>query len=332
MLQSFPQAIVTIGGQVMGAPFFSRLRSIECTDAEGIKNDTVSLVLEDGWEIGMAAIPQTGDPIEVSLGYGAPVLIGRYTVDSVGIDCLPYAMKVGGKSADIREKMKQSKARHWDKKPLSAIVEEIAGEHGLGAKVSDKIASVTHEWLGQVDVSDIHFLEMLAKRHNALFTVKNGTMIFAERGSGETASGGAIPGFSITPAMIIQGTCRVTFDDRSSFKEVEGVWHDRKEAKRKAEKKPSDETAEAVYTIGEVFQSQDEAERAAESKAGELKRASKRACVTILGNPGVTAGQEVTFAGVRPGVDGIPFIASTVRHHLSKGRGFLTSIDMELKA
>ena len=332
MQSNNPTAIVTVAGQVMGAPFFSRLVSIECCDAEGVKNDTVNIHLNDGWEIGMAAIPERGDPIEVSLGYGSAALIGRYTVDSIGIDCLPYALRIGGKAADVREKMKENKARHWDKTPLQSIVEEIAGEHGLTPKVSGKVASIAHVWLGQVDVSDMHFLEMLAKRHNALFAVKNGSLIFAERGSGETASGEAIPAYVITPAKIVQGTCRVTFDDRSAFKEVEGVWHDRKEAKRKAERQPADDEAEAVYTIGEVFQSKEEAERAAASKAGELKRASKRATVTVLGDPSVAAGQSVVFSGVRPGVDGIPFIAKTIRHHFSKGRGFLTTIDAELKA
>ncbi|RAI01088.1 late control protein D [Acuticoccus sediminis] len=326
-----PSAIVTVGGQVMGSPFYSRLVSIDVTDAEGTSNDTVSIHLNDGWEAGMLAIPNTGDPVTVALGYGAPVLLGRYTVDTVEVECLPYAMRIGGSSADIRAKMKQNKSRHWDEKPLSTIVEEIAGEHGLAAKVSGSVGSTVLPWVGQVDEGDIHFLERLAARFNALFTVKNGSLIFAERGSGQTAAGVSIPGFVITPSVIVQGTCRFTADDRPSHQKVEAFWQDKAEAKRKIEEAIADDDAEAIYRIGEIFATQDEAKKAADSKAKDLQRATKRLSVTIIGNPAVAAGQSVTLAGVRPGVDGVPFIAKTVRHSFSKGGGYTTDIDAELQ-
>lgn len=326
-------AIVTVNGQLMTAPFWSRLVSIECVDQEGITADTCRLVLNDGPEAGYLAIPDRGAFITVALGQMSAILIGRYTLDEVTVQCLPYAMEISGKSADVRKEMKANKVRHWDDKTLGDVVEEIAGEHGLTASVDQELASFQLPWLGQLDESDLHFLERLAKRQNALFSVKNGQLIMAKKGSGTTPGGTALSTYTVTPNIIVENTCRVSLADRSTYKDVVAYYQDRDGVQRKELRVevPGAEDGVASYTVQDPMATEEEAEKVAGSKAKELQRATDRLSVTVLGDPGVAAGMPLTLAGVRPGVDGRQWIAKTVRHRFDKGGGYTTSIDAEAK-
>ncbi|WP_174519164.1 hypothetical protein [Pseudovibrio denitrificans] len=54
--------------------------------------------------------------------------------------------------------------------------------------------------------------------------------------------------------------------------------------------------------------------------------------VTIEGRPEFLAGQPFSYAGVRPGVDGLEFIAESVAHTYSKGGGLITEVEGRAKA
>ncbi|MGN6770056.1 MAG: contractile injection system protein, VgrG/Pvc8 family [Rhizobiaceae bacterium] len=89
----------------------------------------------------------------------------------------------------MRDALKQRRARHWDQKTVKDIVSQIASENGLSRVIDDEVAGYTYEWFGQEDESDLHVVERLARRRNALFSVKDGKLIFAKKGSGKSASG-----------------------------------------------------------------------------------------------------------------------------------------------
>lgn len=324
--------IVTVNGQAMSAPFYSRLVSLECVDSEGIKSDTCRIELNDGpWSGGFLRIPERGEIITVALGETIAALIGVYELDEVEVQCFPFSMVLSGKSIDVRKKMKANKERHWDDVTVFGIVSEIASEHGLSANVSGSVGSHFYDWIGQMDESDLHFLERLAQRHNALFAVKNGQLIFAERGSGLSAAGVAISAVSVTPEQIVEGTCQVRFADRSIYKDVVAYYQDKNGVQRKELKVEADPQGEATYRLGEPYASESEATKAAGSKARQLQRAADRLNVTVLGDPGIAAGAPVTLTGVRPGVDGRAWIIKSARHRFEKG-GFTTSIEAETQA
>jgi len=91
--------------------------------------------------------------------------------------------------APICAALKQRRARHWDQKTVKDIVSQIASENGLSRVIDDEVAGYTYEWFGQEHESDLHVVERLARRRNALFSVKDGKLIFAKKGSGKSASG-----------------------------------------------------------------------------------------------------------------------------------------------
>lgn len=235
-----PRIEVMIDGQPVAGGFYERLVRCTVTDKEGISSDTFDMELDDGnpvvnGEPVFLAIPKTGAVVDIRMGYVETGLrsLGSFTVDKITVKCLPYSMSISGKAADLRKgKLKERQERHWDKKRVSEIVEEVAKESGLKASIDPEIGDHEYGWMAQQDESNIHFLERLAQRHNALFSIKNGHLIFAKRGSGNSASGAFVGSVVVTQSMMLQGSCSYEINDKSKHKKVKAYYQDKDKAER----------------------------------------------------------------------------------------------------
>jgi phage protein D len=325
-----PRAEIKVNGKPVATLFNERLISVTITDKEGVTSDTISCELNDGNPF--ADIPKKGDTMEAAIGYVETGIadFGSYTVDDPEVRCLPYGMTVNGKGANVRDKAKQHRSRHWDQKTVKDIVSQIAGENGLSPAIDGEVGAYKYEWFGQQDESDLHVVERLARRHDALFSIKDGKLIFVKKGSGQAASGAALTAVVATPYNIVEGTCRVNFAHRNKFKKVKGRHQDRKQAKLVEVEEDSDDEGTAEYTLPEPFADPDEAKKAAKAKAKHLKSETIRTTVTLWGDPTIRAGAPFTYSRVRPGVDGIEFIIETATHTISKA-GYTTQVEAKLK-
>jgi len=327
-----PIVEVTVDGQAVAGAFYERLVSLSVTDKEGISSDLCSVELNDG-PPNFLALPKTGAIIDIRLGYRETGVasVGRFTVDKVSPKCLPYSLSISGKAADLRKgKLKENRERHWDNKTVKQIVDELAGEAGLQASVDAEVGAHSYKWMAQQDESDIHFLERLARRHNALFTVKQGRMIFAKRGSGNSAGGSFVGSVVVTPDIIIQGTCSFEANDRTKYSKVVAYHQDRDKAERVEVEADASADGDSVYRLPEPFADVAEADKAAQAKAKQLKRGEGSASVTVVGDTSIVAGAPLLFVNVRPGLDGVPYVIDTVTHDYSKSAGFLTKISAKL--
>lgn len=323
---------ITVDGQPVAGAFYERLVSLSVTDKEGVTSDSFTAELNDG-PPAFLALPRTGAIVDIRLGYqgGGLRSVGRFTVDKVSAKCLPYSVSISGKSADLRKgKLKENRERHWDNRTVSDIVGEIAGECGLAATVDGEIGSFKYEWLGQQDEQNILFLERLARRHNALFTIKDGRLIIAKRGSGLSASGEFVGTVIVVPPIILQGTCSFEANDRTRYKKVVAYHQDKGRAERVEIEVEADADGDSVYRLPEPYADPAEADKAAQAKAKQLKRGEGAASVTVVGDTGIVAGAPLLFQGVRPGLDGVPYLIDTVTHEVSKRGGFTTKISAKL--
>lgn len=324
-----PVIKVEVNGEPVAGGFYERLISCTVTQKEGVGADTFDATLNDGNPF--LAIPPKGASVKISLGYGTASHIGEFTVDSVSLSCLPYQMKISGKSADLRSgKLKERQERHWDKSKLKDIIGEIAGEAGLEASVDDEIGDFEYEWLAQGNESNIHFLKRLEGRHNGLFHIKDGRLLFTERGAGKTASGGFMGTATFDPRVIIQGTLSCDISDRPTHAKVSAHVQDRDKAEKQNVEVTADDRSSSVFYLPDPFATKAEAEKAASAKAKQLKRESASGSVSIVGNRAITAGIPMLFKNVRPGVDGVPFVIETATHTYSKGAGYLTKVSFKL--
>lgn len=326
-----PQVIVTVDGVPVSGLFFDRLINLTITDREGIRSDTLDLTFSDG--VPHFSSPRRGAIVQVVLIAGlSSCFIGSYVVDRVTFNCLPYTITVGAHSADLRADLKTHKNRHWDDLSVKEIVEDIASGHEIETRIADVVSDHIYDWLGQQDESDLTFLDRLAKRHGALFTIKNGVLMWLERGKGTTASGAALLSGLVLRPSIIEGSCRVTESDVDRFKTVKAYWQDKAGAKRQEVEVDADPEAEGTHVLRDPFATKQEAEKAATAAAQEMTRGLVTTTCAIAGRPSLSAGMPVTYAGVRPGIDGRPFILETVTHSYSKGQGLRTMFQGKLQA
>lgn len=326
-----PQIEITIDGKAVAGGFYERLVSMTVTDNDGEEADTFDMELNDGPEIGFLAIPRKGAVVDIRIGYGSMRSLGKFTVDKVSCKCLPYSMSISGKSADLRAgKLKERQERSWEGKKVKEIVDEVASESGLSASVDPSIGEHVYEWFAQQDESNINFLRRLAERHNALFAIKQGSLMFAAKGSGNAASGTFMGSVVVSPANLIQGTCSFEANDRTKYSKVVAYYQDKDKAQRVEIEADSDEEGDSVYRIPEPFSSVEEADKAAQSKAKNLKRGEGSASVTVVGDTAIIAGAPLLFYGVRPGLDGVPYVINTSTHSYSKSDGYRTAISAKL--
>lgn len=328
-----PICLITIDGVPLSEVAWSRLLSVTVTDKEGTSSDTIDLEFEAGPPY--LALPRKKAIIACQMGYRESGVadFGRFTADDRVLDCLPYKIKVQGKSADMRAKLKQHKSRHWDGKKFGDIAKQIAGEHGLAAQIDAEIASYAGKegYFQQENESDLHWLERFARKLNGLFTIKNGRMIIAKRGAGLTAAGVALGALIVEPSMIIQDTCSTTIGERESHKKVRAPYHDTKTGERKYEEAPANPDGDASYTLRHDHGDKDTAKRAAEARAKELQRSAEQTSVTIEGNVAARGGAPMSYAFVHPEIDGLPWIIETASHSFSKGQGYRTAIQAKAK-
>ena len=325
-----PQIVVTVDGVPVSGPFFERLVSLTITDREGIQTDTLEMTFNDAPPHFQS--PRRGAVVSATILNGASgAFVGSYIVDRVEFACLPYTITVRGHSADLRSAMKASKTKHWDDASVKDIVEEKAGDYGLEAKVSDAVSGHVYEWIAQQDESDLNFLGRLARRHGALFTIKNGTLLWLERGAGKTADGTAIPPSIILAPAVIEGSCRVSETDVDRFKTVKAYWQDRKSAKRQEITVDADPEASGEHVLRDPYSSKEEATSAAKAAAREMMRGLIETQCSIVGRPALMAGQPLVYAGVRPLVDGREFILDRVTHSFTKSGGLRTAFTGKAK-
>jgi len=323
---------ITVDGQSVAGAFYERLISLSVTDKEGVTSDSFTAELNDG-PPSFLALPRTGAIVDIRLGYGGGALrsVGRFTVDKVQVTCLPYKVSISGKSENRRSgKFKERKERHWDDATVGEVVSQIALENGLMASIDGAIGAYRYDWLGQQDESDFHFLERLSERHNALFAVKNETLVFVARGSGLSAGSEFVGSVVVTPPIIIQGSCTFEANDRTRFKKVVAYHQDRDKAERVEIEADADADGDSVYRLPEPYADVAEADKAAQAKAKQLKRGEGAASVTVVGDTSIVAGAPLLFQGVRPGLDGVPYLIDTVTHEVSKRGGFTTKISAKL--
>lgn len=305
--------------------FRSRLQSVEIVDKEGVSSDTINLVIANPDQA--FPLPPKGAKIEAWINSD---YFGSYTAETISASCFPHVIEVTGKAAGFKGKEKETRERHWDNSQLTKIVADIAEDLGLSASVDGAVGAHVYDWVGQVNESSVAFLERLAKRHDALFSIKDGRLIFAARGAGRSPSGVDLTSSTITSDMIVPNTCRFEFSDRSQYAQVAAHYTDRAAGTRKEVTVPSDDAGTAIWRIGESFADEAEAKSAAASKAKDMRRRQSKFSVEVVGNTAFRAGAPITFAGVLREIDGQPFILETATHTVSKA-GYRTRLDGHAK-
>lgn len=318
-----PQAQLTIDGMDVTMTIIPRMLSLRIQDEAGYASDSVELTIDDR---GLAvALPAKGVKLGVWLGYKESGLYykGEFTVDEVRHEGPPATIVITAKGADFLESLKSRKTRSWHETTLGVIVETIAAEHELTARVSPRFADEAIAHIDQTDESDLAFLTRLGKERDAIARPVNGYLLFVPKGEAKTASGLALTRLTLSPSDL--KTWQYVQQERQNYNKVIAYWHDQTDGQKKEEVAG---TGEPVKTLRNTFPNAAEALRAAQAELRRIRRGKATFNLEVEGLPEAGADWRVIIQDFKTELDG----EWSVHHaeHTLDSQGLSTSLEMEL--
>lgn len=320
-----PDYELTINGVNITPKLGKRLIDLQLTESRGEEADQLSITLDDA--DGRMAIPPKGAKIEVRLGWvGQLVDKGSYVVDETEHSGTPDRISIRARSAEMAKSLRERSSRSYHGTTVGAVVEQIASANGLPVKIAPELAAKPVQHMDQTNESDLHFLTRLARQHDAVATVKKGTLVFLRTNSRTTASGQALGAVHITRQSGDQHRWHTA--DRTSYTAVRAYWHDGKSARRKGVVAGS-KSKGSTKTLKDTYASEADALDAAKAEMQRVDRGAATLSLTLaLGRPQLMPQSPVTVDGFKPEIDGEGWLVKSVEHSIADG-GYTTQIECE---
>ena len=323
--RSYPQPVwrLVVNGEDMTDGVSSRLMNLTLTDNRGLEADTLDVTLTD--HDGALSIPPKGATLEVYLGWHTSELVykGMFIASEITHQGSPDTLTIRALSADLKESIKQKKERSFDQTTLGDIIQKIALEHQLTAKIHADLASSDIYHLDQNE-SDISLLTRLAEEFDAAAMIKDDILLFMPIYVHETVSGEPLPTMVITRVL---GDNHSYTEDADSISGVRAQFYD----VTKKDKVPvlvgSDE--DSVREIRYVHRDQKNATDAAMAAYRRARRETAKLSYTLAhGDPLLIPQMPVMVLGIKDSIDATDWTLTNVVHNLDDG-GYTCKIECE---
>lgn len=323
--QSYPQPIwsLTINGKNMTDGIHSRLMSLTLTDNRGLEADTLEVSLSD--HDGVLEIPLKGALIELHLGWHTTSMVykGAFIVNEITHQGAPDTLSIRAMSADLKETIRQKKERSFEKTTLDKIVNKIAGEHKLTAKIHPELAKKDIYHLDQNE-SDISLLTRLAEEFDATAMIKDDILLMMPLGVHESVSGEPLPTMIITRGL---GDRHSYTENADSISGVRAHFYD----VAKKDKVPvlvgtEDDSVREIRYVHRDKKSAIEAAMAAYKRA---RRDTAKLSYTLAhGDPLLMPQMPVIVLGIKDSIDATDWTLTNVVHQLDES-GYTCNIECE---
>lgn len=340
--QNFAGVKITLDGADLNEPIEPRLMSLTLSEKRGGEADQLDIVIHDQDKRRPMAIPKEGAKIRLSIGWlrGKDVPIGMvdkgsFKVDEVEWGGPPDTITIRARSADLTDSFRVRREKKHKDTTLGKIIEEIAADNGLKARVAPALASIEVPVMAQDQRSDMALVKALGRRHDAVATVKDGTLIFAPIGAGITASGKPLPSFALSKRE--SDNYRYSRAKREDYAGVEARYHDQGKAKRETVLVGSPETPGRSTTstrkpkrLKRTFHRKEDARHAAEAEDKRIRRAEAEFEYDCsLGDPRLSPEQKGKVTGFKPEIDGRQWLIAEVTHSLDGNGGLRSKLKLE---
>jgi len=252
------------------------LISLTFKDEENNKAD--ELTIKVGGEF---ARPKYEDELKLYLGYGDDlVYCGLFKVQtSTRSD--NNILTISATGVNFSSILKEKRDVTYEKISIKGICKQIADRNVLKLKSDfDDVAILS---IAQSNESDLHFLNRLAKDYNAIFNIKNDTLIFTKKIK-ENKKNEDLPSYTISANEV--RTLSIKHSNKTLYKSCKSIWHDTKENK----------TKEVVVGFGEpVLINKGNFKNEAEAKAKAQAKLERAVQGLVSGS--LSMAGEVIFAG-----------------------------------
>lgn len=324
---SYPQPDyrLSVNGQDITPKLGGRLIELRLSESRGEEADQLSLTLDDA--DGRMAIPPKGATIDVQLGWaGQLVDKGSFVVDETEHSGAPDRISIRARSAQMSKSLRERTSRSYHDTTVGDVVRQIAAANGLPIKIAPELAAKPVQHIDQTTESDLHFLTRLARQHDAVATVKKGTLVFLRTNSRTTATGQELGAVHITRSSGDQHRWHTA--DRTSYTAVRAYWHDGKSARRKGVVAGNGSDG-STKTLKDTYATQADALDAAKAELQRVDRGAATLSLTLaLGRPQLMPQSPVTVAGFKPEIDGEGWLVKSVEHSIGDG-GYTTKLECE---
>ena len=330
-----PSYRLVVDGKDITPTLNPRLISLKLDEARGDTADQLEITLSD--HDGALQLPRKGVKIALQLGWAGSDLVdkGQYVVDEAEHSGAPDVLTIRAKAADMGKTLKARRDQSWHGQTLGDILRTIAARHGLSASIAPQLAGIAVAHIDQTE-SDMNFVTRLAKRHDAVATVKKGALIFLPINGSKTSQGKTLPAIAITRAS--GDSHRYAETDRDAYVGVKAFWHSTKQANRKSVVVPSKSkpkasdagTVEHNYkSLSETYATEADALAAAKAEWQRIQRGMATFSLKLaVGVPQLTPQSPVTVQGFKQQIDGTQWLAVRVSHQLDES-GLTTEVECE---
>ena len=204
---------VTVEGKDITALVAKNLVYLTLTDygAGEKKSDEVTFAVVDK----ALKLLAKGIKVTLSLGLGTQrVSKGTIVVDSTASGASADSPRIVQVTARAKghSTLQSQKHRNWTDITLGDLLNTVAQEHGLAAKVDEALAArkLTHE--DQAGESDMNLITRLAARYGAVSKVTHDTWVLMLRAAKKTTKGNDTPVITVTPAQVSRWSYRNNSD------------------------------------------------------------------------------------------------------------------------
>lgn len=301
-----------------------RLIDLAIEECRGDQVDQLDITMSD--HDGRLAMPSKGALLSVSIGWEGEALVdkGTFKVDEVEHRGSPDSITVRARSADLNTGIKTRAERSYHDTTLGAIVKQVAARNRLKPRVDGRLAAKPIAHIDQTE-SDVAFLTRLGRQHDAVATIKAGTLLFLPVVGTTTSGGKALPTITITRADGDQH--RYATADRQSYSGVRAYWHDPKRANRRGVLVGQSGNAKRLR---ESYATEADAREAALAEWRRIQRGAATFDVTLAeGIPTLCPQTPVRLRGWKEPWGSIEWLTVKVRHQLSDS-GFTTQASLEV--
>jgi phage protein D len=297
------------------------LISLTITDEPGLKSDKLDLILADQ----NLAIPNIGDLIKISLGYKESGVcdMGTFAVD--GYELSHNKMRITAHAADFLENFKNPKSRSFENTSLENIIQTIAAEHNIPARISPTLSSITFPAIHQTSESDLHFLTRLGQQFNILIKPAGHCLVAMPSCHGQTISGTQLPEVSLTPDSTINWSFQYSKKEQIPSVTAKGYDTDSDEEFFETAGEEGVDDIDLGYSLRGLYPTREAAKTAAKSVYEKLIQKTYTFTAEIPGNPNVLAESRLLLQNFRSEIP-TTWIISRSTHALNSA-GYKTSLE-----
>ena len=285
------------------------LLSINITDSDGYKNDTLSISLADD---GTLALPEPKATLDVAFGKKEMQSMGRFIVDTVSVGSPVNRITIEAHAANLTKNLAIPRRDTYKNITIGDIVTTVAYRHGLLAVTDKTLEKIKIAHITQTDESDMNFLTRLSRQYGAVFSVKSDRMLFVKDSTPKSSKG--------EPLSVVEiknvASWSMTKTAGRAYKSAEARYTDTASGGTKTVMEGADSP---TYQLKTTYPNETEAYYAAKSALVAIKKGNIQIELEVDGRTDLHIKQPIKLAGLRQGVDG-DYIIIELNHTYDVGQ------------